>query len=214
MAPRDPARDLAVQVGAGPAALGVRPVAVGQQEDVAGVLGVGHERPKATCSWGRTEPSAMSIECRRVPSVCRRIVVLLVVALLGAGAPLTATAVAQSGGAGDQQYSDPFGNDDSSSGSGSSGSSNSGTSNSGSGNPGAQPLPQAPQTSGSGSSGSSPGSGTAGTAQSATSTSTTSPAATGTLPNTGLDARVLVLAGVVLVLVGVGLRLRNAPERF
>src|SRR4051794_30723830 len=53
--------------------------------------------------------SAMSLDCRRVPSVCRRIVVLLAVALLGVGAPLTSTAFAQSGGAGDQQYSDPFG---------------------------------------------------------------------------------------------------------
>jgi LPXTG-motif cell wall-anchored protein len=144
-----------------------------------------------------------------VPSVCRRIVVLLVVALLGVCAPLTSAALAQSGGAGDQQYSDPFGNDDSSSGSGSNGSSNSGSS--GSDDSGAQPLTQAPQTSGSGSTGSS---GTAGTSGTGTATSTTSPAASGTLPNTGLDARVLVFAGVVLVLVGAGLRMRNAPERF
>jgi LPXTG-motif cell wall-anchored protein len=160
----------------------------------------------------------MSLECRRVPSVCRRIVVLLVVALLGVGAPLTATAFAQSGGAGDQQYSDPFGGDDSDAGNGNS------DSGSGSGDSGAQPLTQAPQTSGgsngssgsgsgssgSGSSGSSGSAGTSGTSA----TSTTAPAATGTLPNTGLDARVLVLAGVVLVLVGLGLRFRNAPERF
>jgi LPXTG-motif cell wall-anchored protein len=153
----------------------------------------------------------MSLDCRRVPSVCRRIVVLLAVALLGVGVPLTSTAFAQSGGAGDQQYSDPFGGDDSSSGSGS----GSGNSSSGSDSD-AAPLTQAPQTSGSGSSGSgSSGSGAAGTTQSGTSTSTTAaPAASGTLPNTGLDARVLVLAGVVLVLVGAGLRLRNAPERF
>jgi LPXTG-motif cell wall-anchored protein len=152
----------------------------------------------------------MSLDCRRVPSVCRRIVVLLAVALLGVGVPLTSTAFAQDGGAGDQQYSDPFGGDDSSSGSD--------NSNSGSGsNSDAAPLTQAPQTSGSGSSGSGStgsGSGTAGTTQSGTSSSPTAPAASGTLPNTGLDARVLVLAGVVLLLVGVGLRMRNAPERF
>jgi LPXTG-motif cell wall-anchored protein len=150
-----------------------------------------------------------------VPSVCRRIVVLLAVALLGVGAGVggfqVSTAVAQSGGAGDQQYSDPFGNDDSSSGSGGSGS-KSGSGN-GSSDNGAAPLTQAPQTSGAGSSGSG-SSGSAGAAQSGTSTSPTAPAASGTLPNTGLDARVLVLAGVALVLVGVGLRLRNAPERF
>ncbi|WCB94695.1 hypothetical protein DSM104299_03434 [Baekduia alba] len=155
----------------------------------------------------------MSLDCGRVPSVCRRIVVLLAVALLGVGAGAggfqVSTAFAQSGGAGDQQYSDPFGNDDSSSGSGNS---NSGSGNSNSGSGDSAPLTQAPQTSGSGSSSS--GSGTAGATPGATSTSTTAPAATGTLPNTGLDARVLVLAGVVLVLVGVGLRLRNAPERF
>src|SRR3954471_7004235 len=58
-------------------------------------------------------PSVTSLDCGRVPAVCRRIVVLLVVALLGVGAPVTA-AFAQ--GAGDQQYSDPFGNDDSGSG--------------------------------------------------------------------------------------------------
>src|SRR5437870_1718981 len=54
--------------------------------------------------------SARSIECRRVPSVCRRIVVLLVVALLGVGGPVAA---AHAQGAGDQQYQDPFGDDDS-----------------------------------------------------------------------------------------------------
>jgi LPXTG-motif cell wall-anchored protein len=149
-----------------------------------------------------------------VPSVCRRIVVLLVVALLGTGGVVTA-AYAQ--GAGDQQYQDPFGNSDSgsgSSGSGSSGSSGSGSSGSG----GAQPLTPAPQTSGgsSGSSGSaSSGSGTSsGTAGTSSTGTTTSSAAAGTLPNTGLDTRLLLLAGAVLVLLGVGLRMRNAPERF
>jgi LPXTG-motif cell wall-anchored protein len=146
-----------------------------------------------------------------VPSVCRRIVVLLVVALLGAAVPVTA---AHAQGAGDQQYQDPFGGegDSGSSGSGSSGSGGSGSSGS-SGSGSVEPLTPAPQTSG-GSSGS--GSGTAGTsAQSgAATTSPSSPAATSQLPNTGLDARVLVLAGIVLVLVGLGLRLRNAPERF
>lgn len=130
---------------------------------------------------------------------------LLVVALLGAGGGPIAAAHAQ--GAGDQQYQDPFGDDDS--GSGSSGNSNSGSSNSGSGNDdNITPLSPSPQTSG-GSSGTSSGTGTG------TATPTTTPSATaGTLPNTGLDTRVLLLAGAVLVLLGAGLRMRNGPERF
>jgi LPXTG-motif cell wall-anchored protein len=139
-----------------------------------------------------------------VPSVCRRIVVLLVVALLGVGGPVTA-AYAQ--GAGDQQYQDPFGNDDSGS------STTKSKPKSGSGDEDIAPLSQAPQTSGSGSTSGSSGtsSGTAGTAASGTPTTS---ATAGTLPNTGLDTRVLLLAGGVLVLLGVGLRMRNAPERF
>jgi len=40
--------------------------------------------------------------------------------------------------------------------------------------------------------------------------------ATGTtsLPNTGTDARVLGLTGIALLLLGIGLRLRTADERF
>src|SRR4051794_3596908 len=129
-------------------------------------------------------PSAGSIECRRVPSVCRRIVVLLVVALLGAGVPVTAV---HAQGAGDQQYEDPFGGSGDSGNSGSGGS-GSGGSNSGSGD--IDPITPAPQTSGGssggGGSGSGSSSGTAATGQSGTATpSPSSPAATGTLPNTG-----------------------------
>jgi LPXTG-motif cell wall-anchored protein len=141
-----------------------------------------------------------------VPSACRRIVVLLVVALMGVGGPV-ASVYAQ--GAGDQQYQDPFGNSDS--GSGSSGSSGSGSSGSnGSGDNSLAPLSPSPQTSGG--SGTTNGSGTAG--NSATGNTTTSPATAATLPNTGLDTRILLLAGAVLLLAGVGLRMRNAPERF
>jgi LPXTG-motif cell wall-anchored protein len=135
-----------------------------------------------------------------VPSVCRRIVVLLVVAVMGVGGPV-ATAYAQ--GAGDQQYEDPLGNSDSDSGS-------SGTDDSDAGD--LEPLSPSPQTSGS-ESPSSSGS-TSGTAGSSTTGTTTSSATAPTLPNTGLDTRVLLLAGAVLLLVGVGLRMRNAPERF
>jgi LPXTG-motif cell wall-anchored protein len=132
-----------------------------------------------------------------VPSVCRRIVVLLVVALLGVGGPV-ATAFAQ--GAGDQQYQDPLGNSDS------------GSDDSGSSNDNLEPLSPSPQTSGADSPS---GSGsTRGTADTSTTGTTTSSATAPTLPNTGLDTRVLLLAGAVLLLVGVGLRMRNAPERF
>jgi LPXTG-motif cell wall-anchored protein len=34
------------------------------------------------------------------------------------------------------------------------------------------------------------------------------------LPDTGIDARLLLLAGATLLVVGIGLRLRYAPERF
>jgi LPXTG-motif cell wall-anchored protein len=143
-----------------------------------------------------------------VPSVCRRIVVLLVVALVGAGGPV-ASALAQ--GAGDQQYQDPFGSSDSGSGSsGSSGSKGSSGSGSGSSDGSLTPLSPSPQTSGG--SGSSSGSGT--TSPSSAAGTTTSPATAGTLPNTGLDTRLLLLAGAVLLFAGVGLRMRNAPERF
>jgi LPXTG-motif cell wall-anchored protein len=149
-----------------------------------------------------------------VPSVCRRIVVLLVVALLGVGAGVggpVQDVFAQ--GAGDQQYQDPFGDSGTSTSGGSGGSNSGGSGGSNSGSGTIDPITPAPQTSG-GSAGSGSSSGSAATSQSATTTSPSSPAATGQLPNTGLDARVLVLAGVVLVLAGVGLRLRNAPERF
>ncbi|MDX6733545.1 MAG: hypothetical protein QOC54_3493, partial [Baekduia sp.] len=77
-----------------------------------------------------------------------------------------------------------------------------------------QPLSPSPQTSGSGSSGSSSGSGSAGASGTGSSAATAAPQATGSLPNTGLDTRLLLLGGVVLLLVGLGLRLRSAPERF
>jgi LPXTG-motif cell wall-anchored protein len=135
-----------------------------------------------------------------VPSVCRRIVVLLVVALVGVGGPV-ATVSAQ--GAGDQQYEDPLGNSDSGS---------NGSSDTGSNNDNLEPLSPSPQTSGSDSP-SSAGT-TTGTAGSSATGTTTSSATAATLPNTGLDTRVLLLAGAVLLLVGLGLRMRNAPERF
>jgi LPXTG-motif cell wall-anchored protein len=74
------------------------------------------------------------------------------------------------------------------------------------------PLSQTPQVpageddsagSGDSSSGSGSGSGSSSAAQTARN-----------LPNTGSDARVLGLAGLALLLVGLGLRLRTTPERF
>jgi LPXTG-motif cell wall-anchored protein len=130
---------------------------------------------------------------------------LLVIACLGVAAPVTA-ALAQ--GAGDQQYQDPFG--DSGSGSGSSGAGSSGSSGSKTQtNQGGsvEPLSPSPQTS----SGSS-GSGTSGSGTAAT--PTTTPQASRSLPNTGLDTRVLLLGGAALLILGLGLRLRSAPERF
>jgi LPXTG-motif cell wall-anchored protein len=152
--------------------------------------------------------SVSSVECGSVPSVCRRIAALLAVVSLGAFVPVSA-ALAQ--GAGDQQYQDPFAGSDSGS-SGSSGSSKTKT-NSSSSSP--EPLTPSPQTSGTGSSGSSGTAGTTGTGTAAApATPSTAPQATGTLPNTGLDTRVLLLAGAVVLLTGLGLRLRSAPERF
>jgi LPXTG-motif cell wall-anchored protein len=141
-----------------------------------------------------------------VPSACRRIAALIAVLCLGASVPAT-SALAQ--GAGDQQYQDPFGDSGTGSDSGSSGSGSSGSSGSGQGS-GIEPLSPSPQTSGSGSSSGSAGTGASGTAA----TPSTAPAATGSLPNTGLDTRFLLLGGAALLIVGLGLRLRSAPERF
>jgi hypothetical protein len=173
------------------------------------MLGVGHEGREAISSAsGRIVRT--SIQCAPVPSACRRIAALFAVLALGACAPVT-SALAQ--GAGDQQYQDPFGG---SGGSGSSGSSGSKAQTTPSDT--IEPLSPSPQTSGtgtgSGSSGSSSGSGSAGASGTGSSAATTAPQATGSLPNTGLDTRLLLLGGVVLLLVGLGLRLRSAPERF
>ena len=132
-----------------------------------------------------------------MPPVCRRIFALLAVACLGAVAHVS-PALAQ--GAGDQQYQDPFGD----TGSGSSGSGTKTTT--------APSLSATPQGS-AGTSGSGAGSGTSGAAA----TPAPAPAQAGSaqsLPNTGTDARVLLLGGAALLLLGVGLRLRSAPERF
>jgi LPXTG-motif cell wall-anchored protein len=141
-----------------------------------------------------------------VPSVRRRIVVLLGAACLAAAVPAV-PALAQ--GAGDQQYQDPFGGSGTSttgSGSGGSGSSGAGsqTQTTPSGN--LEPLSPSPQNAGS--------SGSSGSSSATTTTTPSTPAASGqALPNTGADVRLLALAGGALLLTGLGLRLRSAPER-
>jgi LPXTG-motif cell wall-anchored protein len=143
--------------------------------------------------------SARSLECAVVPPVCRRIVALLAVACLG-GVAHVSPALAQ--GAGDQQYQDPFGN---------SGTSTTQTKPKTQTTP-IQPLSPSPQQGG--------GTGSSGSSGSAAATAPSTgaqpaPAATAQgLPNTGADTRVLLVAGVALLLTGLGLRLRSAPERF
>jgi hypothetical protein len=91
--PRRPARDLAEEVGPGPAALGMRPVAVGEQEDVQRAI----DRPKLL-QQGPTVPSP------RLPHVIAPRGLLAVLATAAMAAPASAHAQ----GAGDDQYQDPF----------------------------------------------------------------------------------------------------------
>lgn len=58
------------------------------------------------------------------------------------------------------------------------------------------------------------GEGTGGTTSGTTGTAGSSGAAAGTLPNTGNDPRPIILAGLALLLSGLGLRLRTADEIF
>jgi LPXTG-motif cell wall-anchored protein len=140
-----------------------------------------------------------------VPSAARRIFLLLVVACLGAAVPVT-FALAQD--AGDQQYQDPFGGSGTSTTKGSTKTTpNAQTTPSGN----LQPLSPSPQSTGTGSTGSS---GSSGTTTPSTSAAPAPAAAGQGLPNTGADARMLLLAGGALLLIGLGLRLRSAPERF
>ena len=116
----------------------------------------------------------------------RRIAAVLAVLAVGS-AP--GTALAQSGGAGDDQYVDPIGgntqqqNAGGSNGSGSSGGTSTGPS-----------LSATPSLSASGS-------------------QPAAAAPTGTLPRTGFDARAVAAIGLALALLGLGLRRRLADER-
>ena len=127
------------------------------------------------------------------------------IALSAAALTVPAAAFAQgSSGAGDDQYNDPFEGGGTSSGQTTSGSQTGSSGSSGSG------LSQSPDLGSSQTS-----SGTAGTtaAPAAATTTGTAPAAA-TLPNTGSDPRLLILAGLALLLSGLGLRLRTADEVF
>lgn len=55
---------------------------------------------------------------------------------------------------------------------------------------------------------------TTGTQTTTTGTTTVTTTATGSLPNTGSDPRLAILAGLALLLSGLGLRLRTADEVF
>jgi LPXTG-motif cell wall-anchored protein len=126
----------------------------------------------------------------------RSLAVLLVATTLSA----PAAAFAQgSGGAGDNQYQDPFSGKGggSSTTTGSSGSSSSSATSSQSG-----ALSQTPNL------------GSSSSTVPAPATAPASTTASGTLPNTGSDPRLIVLAGLALLLFGIGLRLRTADERF
>ena len=114
--------------------------------------------------------------------------------------PAGALAQGQSG-AGDDQYSDPLG------GSGTSSQSSGGSQGGSSGGSGGSSLSQSPNL------GSSTSSGTSSATPAPTAPATTA-TATGALPNTGTDPRLLILAGLALLLSGLGLRLRTADEIF
>jgi len=146
----------------------------------------------------------------RVP---RRLLPLLACALI-AGTPAVAHA---QGGAGDDQYQDPFGgsNAGSSAGGGSSKGGNSGSSNAGSTGSAAQDsgssAPELTQN---------PDLGTSDSTSSSTpapaTSSSTAPSATtarSELPRTGFDAPEVALLGIGLLAAGVGLRLRVAHGR-
>jgi hypothetical protein len=150
--------------------------------------------------------SASPIEWGRVPSVCRRIAAVFAVACLGVGLP-AAHAFAQD--AGDQQYSDPFGGSTTTTKSKPKSGKQKTTTNP---DQNLAPLSPSPQTSGQGGSSN-------GTSNASTSHTSTTPSAAGAtsqagLPNTGVDARLLLVVGAVLLLTGLGLRLRTTPERF
>lgn len=147
----------------------------------------------------------------RVP---RRLVPLLACALI-AGTPAVAHA---QGGAGDDQYQDPFGGSGSgasSGGGGQSDSSGSGSSSSGSATQGSGSSSAPAQDPNAGASGSSSSSSSSSSAPAPAPSSSTTEATTSRsqLPRTGFDAPIVALLGIGLLAAGVGLRLRIAHGR-
>ena len=113
-----------------------------------------------------------------------------------------AAALAQS--AGDQQYADPFGNNEQNqSGGGSSGGGGGGGSSGGGQSQGAPSSGVAGAQA----------QGTTGTATSSSTTGTTAQSPSGQLPSTGLDAGLVAALGAVLLLAGLALRRRTADAR-
>jgi LPXTG-motif cell wall-anchored protein len=106
-------------------------------------------------------------------------------------------------GAGDEQYADPFENVPEETADSQAQGSDDGLS---------QDPDLGTGTAGTGSTGSTGTSGTTDT--SGTTSSTGTIGSTGALPNTGSDPRQLILAGLALLLSGLGLRLRTADEVF
>jgi hypothetical protein len=121
----------------------------------------------------------------------RTLATLLASASLAAGAGSSIALAQDDGGAGDEQYKDPFGSSQTAS------------------------VPKAKkkkknglsQTPNLGSSG------TAGASAGSTPTATAAPQATSELPRTGGDTAPVALTGLALLLCGIGLRLRTADER-
>ena len=107
------------------------------------------------------------------------------------------------GGAGDDQYTDPFAGQGSSSGNGSQDNGDNGNGDEGNGDNG---LSQNPDLSG--------GDDTSGSGTSTTGTGTSTTGTETALADTGADLRLMILAGLTLVLAGTGLRLRTADEKF
>jgi LPXTG-motif cell wall-anchored protein len=121
----------------------------------------------------------------------------LAIVLSAAALSVPALALGQgAGGAGDDQYGDPLSGNGSTSTHTTTGSSSTTTTTTA-----ASGLSQNPNL------------GTPTTPTTPTTPSTPSPS-NGSLPKTGSDPRLLILAGLAMVLAGLGLRLRTADERF
>jgi len=123
----------------------------------------------------------------------RRLATLLSAAALVVPAGAFAQGTA---GAGDDQYEDPF--------AGSGTTTDQTTTGSQTSSGGGSTLTQDPDLGGE----------TSGTTSGTTGTTGSTGTAAGTLPNTGSDPRLIILAGLALLLSGLGLRLRTADEIF